>query len=159
MSRAFVKEQDGSDVPADAPERPVSEHPNLVTAHGLQLIEQRVRELQAQRNAAKDADDDSVSLSSLERELRYWLKRKSTARVVEPDPEPTKVRFGVRARVRYEDGRERTFALVGEDEADPAAGAISWISPIAQALLGCEVGDEPLLQGQPVEIIELQPVR
>ena len=157
MSRAFVKEQDGSDVPADAPERPVSEHPNLVTPHGLQLIEQRVRELQAQRDAAKKVDDP-VNLSSLERELRYWLKRKSTARVVEPDPEPTKVRFGVRVRVRYEDGRERSFALVGEDEADPAAGSISWISPIAQALLGCEVGDEPLLQGQRVEIVELQPV-
>lgn len=155
MSRAFVKEQDGSEIPEDVPERPVSEHPNLVTPRGLQLIEERVRELQMQRDAAKQADD-SANLGSLERELRYWLKRKSTAKVVEPDPEPTKVRFGVRVKVRYEDGREQSFALVGEDEADPPAGMISWISPIAQALLGCEVGDEPVLQGQRAEIVALE---
>ncbi len=158
MSRAFVKEQDGSEIPADAPERPVSEHPNLVTPRGLRLIEERVRELQTERDAAKQADD-AASLASLERDLRYWLKRKSTAKVIEADPAPTKVRFGVRVKVRFDDGREQSFALVGEDEADPAAGSISWISPIAQALLGCEVGDEPVLQGQRAEIIELQPVR
>lgn len=157
MSRAFVKEQDGSEIPEDVPERPVSEHTNLVTPHGLRLIEQRIRELQAQRAAAKQVDE-SGSAGSIERDLRYWLKRKSTAKVVQADPEPTKVRFGVRVKVRYEGGREQTFGLVGEDEADPAAGLISWVSPIAQSLLGCEVGDEPLLQGQRAEIIELEPV-
>ncbi len=157
MSRAFVKEQDGSEIPADAPERPVSEQPNLVTPHGLQLIERRIRELQAQRDTAKQSEENST-VASIERDLRYWLKRKASAQVVQAEPSPTKVRFGVRVKLRYEDGREQTFALVGEDEADPAAGLISWASPIAQALLGCEVGNEPLLQGQRAEILELSPL-
>lgn len=157
MSRAFVKEQDGSDIPEDIPERPVSEHPNFVTPRGLQLIEQHVRELQAAHDAAKDEDDPSA-LARIDRDLRYWLKRKSSAKLVEPEPDPKKVRFGVRVWVRYEDGREQSFALVGEDEADPANGLISWISPIGQALLGCEVGDEPLLHGQRAEILRLEPV-
>ena len=158
MSRAFVKEQDGSDVPEDIPERPVSEHPNFVTVRGLQLIEQRVRELQAQRDAAKEEEDPSA-LARVDRELRYWLKRKSSAKLVEPEPEPRKVRFGVRTLVQYEDGKQQSYALVGEDEADPANGLISWMSPIAQSLLGCEVGDEPILQGQRVGILRLEPIR
>lgn len=157
MSRAFVKEQDGSEIPEDVPERPVSEQPNLVTPRGLKLIDERIRELQTQRDAIKEEDDKSA-LASIERDLRYWLKRKATAQVVQPEPNPKKVRFGVHATVRYQDGREAVFALVGEDEADPANGLISWASPIAQALLGCEVGDEPSLQGQRVEIVKLEPV-
>lgn len=157
MSRAFVKEQDGSDVPEDAPERPVSEHPNFVTRRGLQLIEQQIRELQAAREAVKPLED-STALAHIDRDLRYWLKRKASAKLVEPEATPTKVRFGVRVWVRYEDGREQAFALVGEDEADPNQGLISWISPIAQALLGCEVGDEPMLQDQRAEILRLEPV-
>jgi transcription elongation GreA/GreB family factor len=157
MSRAFVKEQDGSDIPEDIPERPVSEHPNFVTKRGLQLIEQQIRELQETREAVKQRDD-ATALAHLERDLRYWLKRKSSAKLVEAEAEPKKVRFGVRAFLRYADGREQSFALVGEDEADPANGLISWMSPIAQALLGCEVGDEPLLQGERAEILRLEPV-
>ncbi len=157
MSRAFVKEQDGSDIPEDVPERPVSEHPNFVTKRGLQRIEQQIRELQSAREAVKQRDD-ATALAHLERDLRYWMKRKSSAKLIEAEAEPKKVRFGVRAFVRYADGREQSFALVGEDEADPANGLINWMSPIAQALLGCEVGDEPRLQDQRVEIVRLEPV-
>jgi transcription elongation GreA/GreB family factor len=61
----------------------------------------------------------------------------------------------VRVTLQYEDGAERSYTLVGEDEADPAQGLISWISPIAQALLGASVGDEVTLQGQRAEITKL----
>lgn len=158
MSRAFVKEQDGNDVPEDIPERPVSEHPNFVTSRGLQLIEQQVRELQSLRDAAKE-EDDAAAIARIERELRYWLKRKSSAKPIEAEAEPKQVRFGVRVWVQYPDGRQHDYALVGEDEADPAHGSISWMSPIAQSLLGCQVGDEPLLQGERVEVLRLAPVR
>jgi transcription elongation GreA/GreB family factor len=76
---------------------------------------------------------------------------------VEPESEPTKVRFGVRVTVQYEDGTERAFTLVGEDEADPARGLISWISPIAQALIGTSVGDEMALPSQRAEVTKLEP--
>jgi transcription elongation GreA/GreB family factor len=63
----------------------------------------------------------------------------------------------VRVTLHFEDGAERSYTLVGEDEADPAHGSISWISPIAQALLGRELGDEVDLQGQRAEIAALEP--
>ena len=54
-----------------------------------------------------------------------------------------------------DDGSERQFVLVGEDEADPAEGLISWVSPVGQQLLGKEVGDEIQLQGRPAEILRV----
>jgi transcription elongation GreA/GreB family factor len=156
MSRAFVRENDGAEVPQDLPERPVSSHPNFVTARGLQQIENRIHELEAAREGPKRSEDKDA-LARVDRELRYWQQRKATAKVVEPDDVPLKVRFGVRVTLQYEDGTERSFTLVGEDEADPAQGLISWISPIAQALIGTSVGDELALQSQRVEITKLEP--
>ena len=154
MSRAFVRETDGAEVPQDLPERPVSSHPNFVTARGLQQIESHVHELEAAREAPKRSEDKDA-LARVDRELRYWQQRKSSAKLVEPEAAPTKVRFGVRVTLHLEDGTERKYTLVGEDEADPAHGTISWISPIAQALLGRELGDEVNLQGQLAEITAL----
>ncbi|MGH8186496.1 MAG: GreA/GreB family elongation factor, partial [Steroidobacteraceae bacterium] len=155
MSRAFVREQDGSDVPGDVPERPVSAHQNFVTARGLQQIENRTKELDAARDDAK-ARDDQDAVSRIERDLRYWAQRKASAKLIEPEATPSKVRFGVRVTVRYDDGNERSYALVGEDEADPAHGSISWISPIAQALIGSSRGDDVQLQGQHAEVVRLE---
>jgi len=154
MSRAFVRETDGAEVPQDLPERPVSSHANFVTARGLQQIESRIHELEAAREAPKRSEDKDA-LSRVDRDLRYWQQRKASAKLVEPESEPQKVRFGVRVTVRYEDGVERSFTLVGEDEADPAQGLISWISPIAQQLIGTSVGDEMALQGQRAEVTKL----
>jgi transcription elongation GreA/GreB family factor len=154
MSRAFVRENDGAEVPQDVPERPVSSHPNFVTARGLQQIESRIHELDAAREAPKRSEDKDA-LARVDRELRYWQQRKASAKLVEPEAEPVKARFGVRVTVQYEDSTERSYMLVGEDEADPAQGLISWISPIAQALIGCGVGDEVTLQGQRAEITKL----
>ena len=155
MSRAFVRENDGgAEVPEDVPERPVSSHANFVTARGLQQIESRIHELEAAREAPKRSEDKDA-LGRVDRDLRYWQQRKATAKLVEPETEPVKARFGVRVTLQYEDGAERSYTLVGEDEADPAQGLISWISPIAQALLGASVGDEVTLQGQRAEITKL----
>ena len=154
MSRAFVREHDGSDVPEDFPERPVSPHPNFVTARGLEQIEQQLKAVEAERTPARAAED-KLALARIERDLRYWQQRKASARLVTPESSPDCVRFGVRAVLREADGAERSFTLVGEDEADPAAGLISWMSPLAQALLGKEVGDEVMLAGRPAEIVAL----
>jgi transcription elongation GreA/GreB family factor len=155
MSRAFVRENDGgAEVPQDVPERPVSSHPNFVTARGLQQIESRIDELEAAREAPKRSEDKDA-LARIDRELRYWQQRKATAKLVEPETEPVKARFAVRVTLQYEDGTERSYTLVGEDEADPAQGLISWMSPIAQALIGASVGDEVTLQGQRAEITKL----
>jgi transcription elongation GreA/GreB family factor len=154
MSRAFVHENDGAEVPQDLPERPVSSHPNFVTPHGLQQIEDHIHELEAAREEPKRREDKDA-LARVDRDLRYWQQRKSSAKVVEPEASPVKVRFGVRVTVHFEDDTDRSYTLVGEDEADPAHGSISWISPIAQALLGAALGDEVNLHGQRAEIIAL----
>jgi transcription elongation GreA/GreB family factor len=155
MSRAFVRENDGAEVPQDVPERPVSSHPNFVSARGLQQIEERIRELEAAREAPKRSEDKDA-LARVDRELRYWQHRKASAKLVEPETQPVKARFGVRVTLQYDDGAERSYTLVGEDEADPAQGLISWISPIAQALIGHGVGEEVTLQGQRAEITKLE---
>lgn len=154
MSRAFVKEMDGADLPEDFPERPVSARPNFVTARGLQLIEAQVRELEQEREQAKAADDKHA-LARIERDLRYWQQRKASARVTEPESPPVKVRFGMRVTLREDAGTERKFVLVGEDEADPAAGLISWASPVGEKLLGNEIGDEIEFQGKRAEIVHI----
>jgi transcription elongation GreA/GreB family factor len=153
MSRAFVKDSEPEiDV---LPERPISEHPNLVTARGLALIEARVRELEAERSAARAAND-SMALARVARDLRYFQSRRESARLVAPPAHSQQVRFGVRALLRLADGTERPFQLVGEDEADPNSGLISYVSPLAKSLMGKSVGEELAFGAQSAEIIALE---
>lgn len=146
MSRAFVREGEGE--PDPLPERVVSVHPNFVTARGLAQIDTEVRELEAARTAAQSARRaggaaaDAAALASIERDLRYWQKRQATARVVGPVPDPQAVRFGVTVTLVDARGGTRTLQIVGEDEASPADGLISYVSPLAEALMGAEEGEE-----------------
>ena len=153
MSRAFVKESDQEAEPL--PERAISPHPNLVTARGLALLETQVRELEVERSAARTAND-SAALARTARDLRYFQARRDSARLVTPATHPEQVRFGVRALLRLPGGVERAFQIVGEDEADPKAGLISFVSPLAKALMGKGVGEKMPFGAQTAEIIELQ---
>ena len=138
MTRAFVKEQDVDYL--ELPERPVSEHPNDVTEAGLAQIENALA-------AAKDAyaiaqaSADRAALAAARRELRYWTARRATARIVPTPADTSEVRFGATVTIRRDDGREQTFRIVGEDEADPAKGSISHVSPLAKSMFGKRVGD------------------
>lgn len=152
MSRAFVRE---SAAPEPLPERVISLHPNFVTAAGLQQIENRILELEAARAAAR-ASDDAAAVAHANQDLNYWLKRRASARVLEPPEAPQAVRFGVRVTLRLEDGGEQSFRLVGEDEADPAQGLLSWVSPLAEALMGQEIGGTVDFKGRPAEIEKLE---
>jgi transcription elongation GreA/GreB family factor len=139
MSRAFVKDQD-DDFVDDLPDRPISTHPNDVTEEGLALIEAA---LAAARSALGDAQtaEDRAAAARARRDLRYWTARHASARVVPPPTDTTEVRFGARVTIVRDDGREQSFRIVGEDEADPARGTISHVSPLARALFGKAVGD------------------
>ena len=117
MSRAFVKEvEDEINV---LPDRPVSTHPNFVTAEGLAAIERTLSRFEA-ANKAAIAKNDRTAIAATQRELRYWNARRSTAKVVEPAADRSKVQFGATVTVRRDDGRAQTFRIVGEDEAEPA---------------------------------------
>ena len=152
MSRAFVKETDGDD-PGDLPERRISPHPNLVTARGLRLIESELERLEADYAAARSAED-RAAIARLSRDLRYWSARRESAQRA-PAAEPGIVCFGARVTFADERGRRRTYRLVGEDEADPAAGRVSWFAPIARALAGRRVGDVGAGPRGPLEILEI----
>lgn len=151
MSRAFTREPDGQ-IPEDLPERPVSPHPNWVTPEGFRQIEEHTQQLEQQREQAVSTQD-MVALVSIERDLRYWLQRRASAQVVDAQITTESVRFGSTVTLRQSNGAQQSFRLVGEDEANPAAGLISWVSPMAQELLGREVGEEIEWRGQPVTIV------
>ncbi|MGE0115974.1 MAG: GreA/GreB family elongation factor [Steroidobacteraceae bacterium] len=140
MSRAFVKDADDDGALEEMPERVISEHPNFVTARGLWQIEDIIQQLEQGREAARMADD-AATLGHVNRDLRYWQQRLASAQLITPEPVPTKVRFGVTVGLEFANGIKCQYTLVGEDEADPAEGLLSWVAPVAQALLGHQVGD------------------
>ena len=145
MSRGFVKEDDLEHAGTDLPERPLSEHPNYVTPTGLQQLQQQAADLEQQRlELAPRKEDPSAQqqLARINRDLRYVQARLESATPVNPAEQNRElVLFGARVTVEDENGDEHVFALVGEDEADIAAGKVSWVSPLARALIGHKVGD------------------
>ena len=153
MSKAFTKEPEGGDVYDDLPDRPISPH-NLVTPKGLEMIEAELARLHTEHAAAQDADDRAW-LAKINRDLRYWTSRRATAQVMEPPADTTEVRFGSTVTILREDGRRKTYRIVGEDEADPSAGTLSYASPVAQALMGKQVGDVVEAGAGEVEIAEI----
>jgi transcription elongation GreA/GreB family factor len=154
MSRAFVKEQDG-DYREELPERPVSEHPNDVTEAGLAQIDQALAAA-SEAYANAQAAADRAALAAAGRELRYWTARRATARVIPAPADRSEVRFGTAVTIVRDDGREQTFRIVGEDEADPAQGSISHVSPLARAMFGKRVGDVVPAGAGEAEIIRIQ---
>ncbi len=157
MSRAFVKEPDGDDVAEDLPERPVSTHINYVTPEGLRLLRKKLRELQALRSRLLGSENiaDKQRLKAVERDLRYFDERASTAVLVDPlTQKHDHAHFGSTVEVQDEDGKVLRFSIVGEDEADVTAGKISWVSPLAQALLDAEV-DDVVVWRRPAGNVEL----
>ncbi len=139
MSRAFVKDAD-ENVVNELPDRSISSHANFVTVEGLAAIEATFARLQ-QEHARALASGDRAGLAATSRELRYWGSRRASAQLVATPVNPSKVQFGCSVTIFRDDGRQQTYRIVGEDEADPSQGAISYVSPLARALMGKQVGD------------------
>ena len=144
MSRAFTKEPDSGDAPA-LPDLPLSEHPNYVTPHGLAQLRARLQAATTRRDTLKASTDTMTQqneLAPLERELRWLHARVNSA--IEVDllsQPPDRVAFGAIVTVDSVEGEQR-YSIVGEDEADAEQHRVSYLSPLAQALLGARVGDE-----------------
>jgi transcription elongation GreA/GreB family factor len=153
MSKAFTKEPETGDVYDDLPDRPVSPH-NLVTPKGLEMIEAELARLHVEHTAAQEAND-RARLAKTNRDLRYWTSRRATAQVMEPPKDAKEVHFGSTVTILREDGRRQTYRIVGEDEADPSAGTLSYVSPVAQALMGKQVGDVVEAGAAEAEIVEI----
>ncbi|WP_341487848.1 GreA/GreB family elongation factor [Pararhizobium sp. A13] len=135
MNPAFTREIDDAP-PPPLPERPISAARNLVTPNGARQIEHAIATLSQQVEAGGDSD----TLAALKRGLRYWHARHATMEIVEPIATPPAVAFGTHVTIKR-GGKAKQLHIVGEDEADPAAGAIAWTSPLARALEGAGPGD------------------
>ena len=134
MSVAFRRESDEEHLEPRF-EIPIPPGPNLVTARGLELITARVAEYEALLPTLTDADARKATI----RDLRYWRARLATADF-RPVPRGEKVQFGSRVSYRM-NGKDQAISIVGHDEADPAAGLLSFLAPLCRAMLGAETGD------------------
>ncbi|MCP3473241.1 transcription elongation factor GreA [Bradyrhizobium sp. CCGUVB1N3] len=159
MSVAFTKEESAETASETLlPDRPISPHPNLVTQSGLQALELQLRQAREAYEAAQRIEDvnekrrqSAVPL----RDVRYLAERLRTAQLV-PDPASTDtVAFGSTVTFSRADGRVQTYRIVGEDEADPKAGSISFVAPVAKSLIGKAVGDVVGSGNQELEILSI----
>jgi len=157
MSRAFIKEPDGDEVADDLPERKISSHPNYVTPRGQQLLQEQLQQAEAERQRLQGKEEMSAkqALARVERDLRYLRQRVTQSILVIPPDNPSEqVCFGMWIEVQ-EGETIRKFQIVGVDEALNNQQLTSWVSPLAKAVLGAEVGD--LVQWQkPGSGVELE---
>jgi transcription elongation GreA/GreB family factor len=145
MSRAFVKEAKNDT--AELPDRPISPHRNFVTETGLAAIEASLGRFEAALRAATDKGNSEAAAAAL-REVRYWRARRGSAEVVKCPADKSKASFGLTVTVRRDDGREQSFRIVGEDEADPSRGTVSHVSPLARAVLTYGPGEAVEIAGR-----------
>jgi len=153
MSVAFRREGDDEHLEPKF-ELPIPPGPNLVTVRGKALIDAKVTELEA----AVTGETDEEGAKRLKRDLRYWQTRQVTAEI-QPEPAGDVVAFGTRVTFRL-NGKARTLAIVGDDEADPAQDMMSFSAPLARAMMGAEVGE--LLpfnsRDDALEVLEIAPI-
>ena len=158
MSVAFTKE-DSAETASETllPDRPVSPHPNLVTEAGLKALEfqlQQAREAYETAQKIEDVNERRRQAATPLRDARYFAARVRTAQVISTTATDI-VAFGSTVTFRRDDGRVQKYRIVGEDEADPKAGSISFVSPVARSLIGKAVGDIVGAAGQELEIIAI----
>ncbi len=142
MSRAFIKED--TDDLAPLPDLPVSPHPNLVTPRGFAALQAQLLAAQTRLTALRARPDrlDKLPEAAAERDIRYLESRLRSAILIDPATHlGPAVAFGHRVTVADEEGREATYEITGEDEAEAQLGRIAPQSPLARALLGAEPGD------------------
>jgi len=159
MSVAFTKE-DSAETASEThlPERPVPEGPNLVTADGIAALERQLAEARAAYDTAltiEDVNERRRQAANPFRDLRYFAERLRTAQVMAAPEHHDVVAFGSTATFERDDGRVQTYRIVGEDEAEPRSGTISFASPMARALLGKSVGEVALVNGSEVEVVAI----
>ena len=159
MSVAFTKEESAETASETVlPDRPVSPHPNLVTSLGLQALErqhQQAREAYEAAQKIEDVNERRRQAAIPLRDARYYAERIRSAHVI-PDPSSIDtVAFGSTVTFRRPDGRVQKFRIVGEDEADPKTGTLSYVSPVARGLMGKALGDVVETSGQEIEILEI----
>jgi transcription elongation factor GreB len=150
MSKAFTKDDDASDAVVIPARHPLpAGATNYVTPRGLESLRSELRELHEARSRLDTAPPDVERAHAVlvaNARIRELDERIASAVLVESAPPRDEVRFGARVTVRGESGEERTFEIVGVDEADVAEGRVAFVAPLARALLGKRKGDAVTLR-------------
>ena len=160
MSKAFTKDTDGEDEEELETEVSPSGLKNYMTPHGFKTLQDELKQLMrvdrpkiveivswAAGNGDRSENGDYIygkkRLREIDRRARYLTKKLETAEIVDPKQQKNRAQVFFGATVTYvrQDDSEHTVTLVGIDEANLDQGKISWISPIAKALLKGRVGD------------------
>jgi transcription elongation factor GreB len=182
MSKAFTKETETEEVEPEAPDPLPKDLKNYVTPNGLRLLRDELDGLRrverpkvvevvawAAGNGDRSENGDYIygkkRLREIDRRLRFLLKRIESAEVVDPARQKSLDRVFFGATVTYVDAdgglddEESTLRIVGIDEASAARGEVSWVSPIARALMKAEVGDVVELMtpsgGRRIEVVRI----
>jgi transcription elongation GreA/GreB family factor len=160
LSVAFTKEESAETASETLlPDRPISPHPNLVTEGGLKALQLQLRQAEAAYEVAQrivDVNERRREAATPLRDVRYFKERVRTAQVMSPPSSTDTVGFGSTVTFGRDDGRVQKFRIVGEDEADPKCGSISFVSPVARSLIGKAVGDIATSGGQELEIVAIE---
>ena len=180
MSKAFVKESDGdeADLRDEMPALPRGLK-NYMTPQGHARLQQELRRLLREErpalvetvawaagNGDRSENGDYIygkkRLREIDRRIRFLSQRLAAAEIVDPARQNNRdqVFFGATVTYANRDGEEKTLTIVGIDEADLASGRVSWIAPIARALLKAREGDVVSLRTptgtEPIEVVEIR---
>ncbi|WP_108610773.1 transcription elongation factor GreA [Aminobacter sp. MSH1] len=159
MSVAFTKE-DSAETASETmlPARTISAEQNLVTEAGLQALDLQLNQARQAYEAAcivEDVNERRRQAAIPLRDLRYFAERVRTAQLMPDLTSTERIAFGSTVSFRRNDGRLQKYRIVGEDEADPKAGSISYVSPVARFLMGKAIGDVVSVGDQEIEILAI----
>ncbi len=157
MSVAFRRESDEEHLEPKF-ELPIPAGPNWVTERGARLTVERLEAIEAAIADAVERKAGEDEIKALRRDQRYWATRRATMEV-QPAASGDVAAFGTAVRYKL-NGKEAEVSIVGDDEADPAARAISFSSPLARALIGAGEGDYADFGGKAdaIEILDVRPL-
>ena len=160
MSVAFTREESAETAAEfQLPDRPISPHPNFVTATGHKALEAALAEArQAYKRAQQieDINERRRGSAPAYRDMRYFAERLATAQLVTSPPQEGVVSFGSRVTFRRNEDASQSFRIVGEDEADPRLGSISYVSPLARLFMRKTLGDVVQFGDDEIEIIAIE---
>ena len=145
MSKAFTRESDDSGDDEISPLRPPLPPgtTNYITREGAERLQQRLKDLLEKKERSTTSHGVvERDLRKLESNIRALQQTLNSVVIAQPPPDSDKVAFGAQVRIREQNGEEEVYRIVGVDEADPESGSISWLSPLARALLSRKVGDQ-----------------
>lgn len=156
----------------------MADSPNYITPAGAKRLKDELHQLLtearpevvrtvswAASNGDRSENGDYIygkrRLREIDRRIRFLQKRLEHAQIVDPATQKSeRILFGATVQVVDEEEREKTYQIVGIDESDPARGKVSWISPIAKALMGAREGDVVTLRtpqgSQDLEVLKVR---